>query len=102
MSKSRSPAYRTRRRWTAAEAREALSALERSGLSLAAFAAREGLDDQRLRLWRKRIAVKPAFVELAVREPERVEIGLRSGRTLRVATTIDRATLATLVEVLEC
>ena len=101
----KSPSYRARRRWTADDARAALSALERSGLSIAAFAASEGLDVQRLRHWRKRlgaVATAPAFVELAVREPERVEVGLRSGRTLRVPATIDRAALVALVEALEC
>ncbi len=98
----KSPSYRARRRWTAADARAALSALERSGLSVAAFAAQEGLDVQRLRHWRKRLAEAPAFVELAVREPEWIEIVLRTGRTLRVSATIDRATLAALVEALEC
>ena len=103
MSKSRSLAsYRTRRRWTAEDARAALTALERSGLSLAAFAAREDLDVQRLRHWRKRLAAAPAFVELAVREPERVEIVLRSGHTLRVPVTIDRTALASLALALEC
>lgn len=76
-----SPSYRARRRWTAADARAALSALERSGLSVAAFAAQEGLDVQ----WRNRLAETPAFVELAVREPERIEIVLRTGRALRVS-----------------
>lgn len=98
----KSPSYRTRRRWTAADARMALSALERSGLSLSEFAAREGLDVQRLRHWRKRLAEAPAFVELTPRAPERVEVVLRSGRTLRVPATIDRATLAALIEALEC
>lgn len=103
MSKSHSLApYRTQRRWTAAAARAALTALERSGLSLAAFAAREELDVQRLRHWRKRLATTPAFVELALREPERIEIVLRSGRTLRVPVTIDRTALASLALALEC
>ena len=94
--------YRSRRRWTADDAREALSALDRSGLTVAAFARREGLDEQRLRNWRKRFAAPRAFVEIAPREPERVEIGLRSGRTLRVSATIDSTTLTALLELLEC
>jgi hypothetical protein len=103
MPKSRSlPSYRNRRRWTEDHARLALRALERSGLSLAAFAARDGLDAQRLRNWRKRLGTRPTFVEIAQREPEHVEIVLRSGRTLRVRATIERAVLASLIEALEC
>jgi hypothetical protein len=37
-----------RPRWSAGDARTVLAAVDRSGLSIAAFAAREGLDVQRL------------------------------------------------------
>ena len=38
-----------RRRWRVPEARAALDALEASGLSVSAFAEREGVDEERLR-----------------------------------------------------
>lgn len=99
----RLPTYRTRPRWTVDEARAALKAFESSGLSLTRFAAREGLDVQRFRFWQKRLkaARTPAFVELRPREPDRVELVLRSGRTLRFASSIDREDLAALVRALE-
>lgn len=97
------PTYRTRPRWTVNEARAALDAVAASGLSLTAFAAREKLDVQRFRFWQKRLVVTktPSFVELRPREPERVELVLRSGRTLRFASSIDREELAALVRALE-
>jgi len=54
--KSRLPAsYSTRLRWTDADAQTVLGALDASGLSVAAFAGREGLDPQRLYFWRRRL-----------------------------------------------
>ena len=101
-----------RRRWGIAEARAALAAMEASGLSASAFAAREGLQVQRLRRWRERLGSKAAkagvaaFVELgqhvtATATGNRIEIALRSGRTLRAADTIDPVVLRRLVDVLE-
>ncbi|MCB9583741.1 MAG: transposase [Polyangiaceae bacterium] len=97
----------SRRRWSDADARVVLAALEASGLSVNAFAAREGLDPQRLYYWRKRLdgdsalAVSPTFVEVPRHGPEPVEIALRSGRSLRVRESIDVATLRRFVAVLE-
>ena len=97
----------SRRRWGDADARRVLAALEASGLSVNAFAAREGLDAQRLYYWRKRVgkgvalAVSPTFVEVPRHAPEPVEIALRSGRSLRVRESIDAATLRRFVAVLE-
>lgn len=99
--------YRTRRRWTEAEARDALAALEASGLSANAFALREGIDSQRLFWWRRRFAssksARGSFVEVTTPTLEfaRVEIVLRCGRVLRCSPTIDPAALRRLVEVLE-
>jgi hypothetical protein len=45
----------TRRHWSADHARGMLAAWRRSGLSLAAFARRQGLNAERLRWWRKRL-----------------------------------------------
>ena len=45
--------------WSEAEAREALAAASRSGLSLAAFARRHGLSDRNLYWWHMRICAHP-------------------------------------------
>jgi transposase-like protein len=109
MPKLQAPAsYSTRRRWTIADARAALADLDTCGLSLAAFAKREGLVAERLYRWRRRlgagrtkIASAPAFVEVRARAPSTVEIVLCSGRTLRVSDTIESSALRHLVEVLD-
>jgi CDGSH-type Zn-finger protein len=69
MRKTRLPAsFSTRLRWTEADAKIVISALDASGRSVAAFAAREGLDPQRLYFWRRRLESgtddvrNPAFV----------------------------------------
>lgn len=101
MSKPR-PA--TRSRWTETEARAALAAQRSSGLSIKAFAVREGLDPQRLYTWNSRLkdsAAQPTFVEVPRHAPEYVEIVLRSGRVLRVVESIDEAALRRLVAALE-
>lgn len=101
-----SASYKTRRRWTTVEARAALAALASSGLSQSAFAAREGLDTQRLRAWRQKLGVViapalPSFVEVRARAAERVEVVLPSGVTLRVAESIDASLLRQLVDALD-
>lgn len=105
--------YTRRRRWGVAEGHAALAAMEASGLSAAAFAAREGLQVQRLRRWRERLGSKAAakagaaaFVELgqhaaATAAANRIEIVLRSGRTLCAVESIDPVVLRRLVDVLE-
>jgi hypothetical protein len=101
--------HSTRLRWTDADAQTILSALDASGLSVAAFAARERLDPQRLYFWRRRldnasrdVARPPAFIELRpAAERERVEVLLRSGRVVRVAESIDGDVLRRLVDALE-
>jgi hypothetical protein len=113
-----SPTYLTCRRWTVDEAKDALAAQERSGLSLRAFATREGLDVQRLERWRRRLAevAVPGFEEVippvAAAAPhddvdhgdtvqrERFEIVLREGRVLRVPVSFDASSLRRLLEVL--
>lgn len=84
------------RRWTSDEARVVLTAQASSGLSIPAFAAREGLDPQRLYFWRRRVEVgstieaPQAFIEVRrTSERERVEIVLRSGHIVRVGESID-------------
>jgi transposase-like protein len=115
MSKSRaagsSSSWRTRRRWTADDARAAIAAQERSGLSLAHFAAREGLEVHRLYRWSRRLGVSdngpaafvevsPAFATAAPRE-SRFEVVLRSGQVVRVPAAFDGAALRRLVAALE-
>ena len=107
------PLYRPRLRWTEKEARAALAALATSRLSTRAFAAREGIDIQRLYSWRRKLeasppsgevvvpAAPPAFVELRPAVPERVEVVLRSGVVLRVSESIDGETVRRLVDALE-
>lgn len=104
------PTYRTTRRWTEKEARAALAALAESKLSIRAFAAREGLDRQRLSVWRRKLAPPkkraaavsaPKFLELRPTAAERVEVVLRSGVVLRVREAIEPTTLRRLVEALE-
>jgi hypothetical protein len=75
MPKPMPPTFKARRRWTAVEGRAALVALASSGLSQSAFAAREGLDSQRHRMWRRKLGAvgAPTFVEVRRREVERVE-----------------------------
>jgi transposase-like protein len=105
--------YVVRRRWTITDARAAIAALTASGLSLVAFAQREGLEVERLRRWRARLAAEqrgaapvaapaaPEVIELRARPATPVEIVLGSGRILRVAETIDVVVLARLVAALE-
>lgn len=111
--------YLRRRRWTAAEAKQALTALDHSGLSAGAFAAREGLSPQRLWRWRRQFGTPaaPAFeeidrrdaVSLLVREApaaaplgaERFEIVLVSGHVVRVPASFDVTALRQLLTIVE-
>lgn len=97
MSKSSPmPSYRTSLRWTEKEARAALAALAKSRLTIRAFASREGLDVQRLYVWRRKLETPagtnersaPPFVEIRSGRPERVEVVVRTGRVLRCAEEI--------------
>ena len=108
MPRGRALVGQGRRRWTTAEARAALSALEGSGLSVAAFAVRQGVRPERLYRWRRQLAAgsltaerTPAFLELRPRDREQVEVVLRSGRLLRVCETIEPSVLERFVLALE-
>jgi hypothetical protein len=112
-----------RRRWKIAKARSVLAELAASGLSLHEFASQQGLEPQRLRRWQRRLAgerrrptraphpasravpAPPALIELrptaSARPAPTVEIVLASGVIVRVAETIDPATLARLVAAIE-
>jgi transposase-like protein len=98
-------AYTSCRRWTEKEARAALAAQSTSGLSVRAFAQREGLDAQRLFRWRQRLAAPSTpigFVEVeAQRRREPIEVILTSGRVLRVSESVDVGVIARLAEALE-
>jgi hypothetical protein len=90
-------------------------------LSLPEFASQKGLEPQRLRRWQRRLAregrrparaagratpASPAMIELrpssspSLWRAEAIEVVLGSGVILRVAETIDPATLARLVTAL--
>lgn len=110
MPKSRSLAeYQGPRRWTDADAHAVLDAARDSGVSLAAFAAREGFDPQRLYFWRRRLgrgangSSAPTFVEVraSASAAQHIEVVLRSGQILRVAASIDGSDLRRLADALE-
>lgn len=101
------PTFSTSRRWTEDEARAVLAAQDMSGLSIAAFAAQQEIDPQRLYQWRRRLGSTkktptPAFIEVRPSaKREVIEITLRCGRVVRVAETIDPSTLRRLVDAIE-
>jgi transposase-like protein len=110
------PTYLTHRYWTEEEAGQALAALEKSGLTLGAFAARVGLDPRRLARWRRRLAVdaeSTTFEEVPSRATrgilgggaapvevgERFEVVLPSGCVVRVPGSFDASALRRLLSV---
>jgi len=110
--------YLHRRRWSADDARAALTDLDASGLHLAVFAAGAGLDPQRLARWRRRLgtlATAPVFEEVAlapvprsatrtvasVEQRERFEVVLASGRLVRVPVAFDAGALGRLLRVVD-
>lgn len=108
MPKARRPLL-SEARWSAERAREVLAAQRASGLSVFAFAKREGFDPQRLYFWQRRLGVETTgharaameFVEVRAGAGGQVEVLLRSGRVLRVSEAIDPETLLSLCEALE-
>lgn len=107
MSKSLATRFKKSHRWSPVEARSALAALASSGLSVAAFARREGLDPQRLRAWRQRLEATespiaaPTFVEVTPRAVEPLEVVLPSGVVLRVPERVDVGALRRIVMALD-
>lgn len=105
--KSATPSFKAARRWNAIQASGAIAALKSSGLSMAAFARREGLDSNRLRKWAKKLepstalAAAPTFVEVTRVTNAHIEVVMPSGLTLRIAETIDAVALARIVHALE-
>lgn len=123
MAKSRPPTCATpdrRYRWTAERARTILAELASSGLSVPEFAARHGLDSQRVYRWRHRLGERPATLVPTVRfaevligragkvvgsragQPggERFEVELRGGTIVRVGPSFDADALRRLLRVL--
>lgn len=108
MPKSRLLAtYSSQRRWTPEEARAVLTALAASRLSVSEFAARRGLDPQRLYFWKRRLdaaphdGTPPAFIEVMPRSEPCIEVVLRCGRILRTPATIDTGILRQLLDAVE-
>jgi len=103
------------RHWTLDDARRVLSAFESSGLTLTAFAAREGLQPQRLYKWRRRLSeraepLKFAEVPVSGESPTTFttavagagfEVVLRSGRLVRFDARFDATALRRLLSVLD-
>jgi transposase-like protein len=94
-----------RRRWRAAEAEAVLGELESSGLSVSGFAAREGLDAQRLYRWRAQLAATgamgPRFVEVKTVAAAALEVVLRSGVVVRVPNGFCEDSVRRLVGLLD-
>jgi len=104
------------RHWRAADARVALEEWSRSGLGLAAFARRHGLDPRRLHRWKAhldqggaRLRFHPVELRLeppGKHEPESKDAGgvrlvLRGGRHVAVGRGFDEELLAQLVKAVE-
>jgi hypothetical protein len=102
--------------WTEIEARGALEAWKRSGVTLEAFARSRGLVPQRLHWWKKKLGFdagaekgKPLAllpVQLAASRPEArrgepVTVLLRSGHMLKVGRDFDESAFARVVALLE-
>jgi hypothetical protein len=64
------PARRGWRQWTEAQAREALDAFRRSGLTASAFARQRGVSIHRLQYWRKRLDAATPLTFVPVSLPE--------------------------------
>jgi hypothetical protein len=114
-----------RDRWTASEARAALDAQERSGLTIQAYCRDRRWQPDRLYRWKRRLAAgagasdavvgvgAPSFVRAEVGETPSVpalnlptptamfELVLCSGQRLRFSSEIDPAVLARTVRALE-
>jgi len=97
------------KQWKEPEAREAVASWRRSGLSEAAFCAREGYSATRLRYWLERLDEPPrsrsssvSFVPIAlgdVRPVRQMEI-VRAGVVLRVREDLDVTHVVRLVAAL--
>jgi hypothetical protein len=97
----RHPAPTAAERW-----RQRFHHFTRSGLTVAAFCAREGISTASFHAWKRRLrdgAAAPRFVPVHVAEPTRgapVELLLPSGCVLRLAPGCDPAWLRQLLDLL--
>jgi hypothetical protein len=97
------------KQWKEPEARAALASWRHSGLSAAAFSARQGYSETRLRYWSERLGEAPqsesspvSFVPIAlneIRNARQIEIE-RAGVVVRVREDLDVVHVARLVAVL--
>jgi hypothetical protein len=122
MARKRSDAHRrvslrpwARARWTPGDAQRVLEAWRGSGLELSAWCRREGVEYERVRRWRSRLAVRSrrgstqtaTFLPVRVLEsavsPEgpSFELALARGVCLRVPAQFDEAALSRLLRVVE-
>lgn len=120
MAKTRAGNAATRRRgrrWTSKEAKKVLEAQVESGLTLNAFAVREGLSARRLYRWRGKLsasAPKPAtfeevvprqaapmLAEPALRAVGGIELVLRCGLIVRVSESFNAEALRRLLGVVD-
>lgn len=108
---------RRRRRWTSKEAKKVLEAQVESGLTVHAFAVREGLSARRLYWWRRQLGASaprpPTFEEIAPSQGEtlvgesalstgnRFEIEVRSGVLVRVSESFNAEALRRLLVVVD-
>lgn len=104
------PRFLTSRYWREPDARAALAALARSGLTVRAFALQEGLSEHRLVRWRRlleendrrqTVADGLPFVEIRHAAPAMVEVVLRSSRVVRFSSDLEPCALRRLVDALE-
>lgn len=95
-------------RWSPATAAAALGALKESGESVAAFAARHGVDAHRLYDWRRRLRdggepSRTSFVEIVARAAAPVpcvfEVAMPGGEVVRVPSCFDDDSLHRLLAI---
>ncbi|MDP6424754.1 MAG: hypothetical protein QGG14_08420 [Planctomycetota bacterium] len=105
--------WRTARRWSEDDAREAIEAWRESETSLAEFAVAHGLELVRLQRWRRRLDAGrkrrvPRVMKVRVVAPEApaeefdtsMDIVLRNGVLVRVRPGFDSESIAALVAAL--
>ena len=108
---------RHRRRWTSKEAKKVLEAQVESGMTVSAFAAREGLCAHRLYRWRRQLGASapkpPTFEELvpskaaplladpALSAGNHLELVLCSGLIVRVSESFSVEALRRLLGVVD-
>ena len=98
------PPIERRRRWTHEQARAMLHAQAASGLSMRAYAKRQGLDPQRLYLWRQKLqrseSPRVRLVEIGPPTARIMEVVSHSGMIVRVSESIASEALERVVSVM--